>query len=146
MTFVINQLLQCLTQNKYRWICKRYPVKFILARPKQNRQGCQGAQLWGAGEFWLVVDENPSVLKTFNFLATQERHCDAIFQWRMIHKSQPCSVKTIFWNIAKGTRDPRVEFISQDHSAQFTKLEHVTISKSRLSINFKISTKHQHLD
>ena len=28
--------------------------------------------------------------------------------------------------------DPRVEFISQDHSAQFTKLEHVTISKSRL--------------
>ena len=49
-------------------------------------------------------------------------------------------------NIAKGTTDPRVEFISQDHSAQFTKLEHVTISKSRLSINFKISTKHQHLD
>ena len=49
-------------------------------------------------------------------------------------------------NIAKGTTDPRVEFISQDHNAQFTKLEHITISESRLSNNFKISTKHQHLD
>ena len=49
-------------------------------------------------------------------------------------------------NIAKGTTDPGVEFISQDHSAQFTKLEHITISETRLSINFKISTKHQHLD
>ena len=29
---------------------------------------------------------------------------------------------------------------------QFTNLEHTTISESRLSINFKISTKHQHLD
>ena len=33
-------------------------------------------------------------------------------------------------NIAKGTTDPRVEFISQGHSAQFTKLEHITISES----------------
>ena len=49
-------------------------------------------------------------------------------------------------NIAKGTTDLRVEFISQDHSSQFTNLEHVTISESRLSIYFKISTKHQHLD
>ena len=49
-------------------------------------------------------------------------------------------------NIAKGTTDPRVEFISQDHSSQFTNLEHVTVSESRLSIYFKISTKHQHLD
>ena len=55
-------------------------------------------------------------------------------------------IKVIKLNIAKGTTDPRVEFISQDYSAQFTKFEHVTISKSRLSINFKISTKHQHLD
>ena len=39
-------------------------------------------------------------------------------------------------NIAKGTTDPRVEFISHDHSAQFTKLEHITNSESRLSINF----------
>ena len=30
--------------------------------------------------------------------------------------------------------------------SQFTNLEHITISESRLSINFKISTKHQHLD
>ena len=37
-------------------------------------------------------------------------------------------------NIAKGTTDPRVEFISQDHSYQFT--EHITNSESRLSINF----------
>ena len=43
-------------------------------------------------------------------------------------------------NIAKGTTDPRVEFILQDHSSQFTNLEHITISESRLSINFKIST------
>ena len=49
-------------------------------------------------------------------------------------------------NIAKGTTDPRVEFISQDHSSQLKNLEHITISESRLSINFKISTKHQHLD
>ena len=49
-------------------------------------------------------------------------------------------------NIAKGTTDPRVEFISQDHSSQFTNLKHITISESGLSINFKISTKHQYLD
>ena len=49
-------------------------------------------------------------------------------------------------NIAKGRTAPRVEFISQDHSSQFTNFEHITISESRLSINFKISTKHQHLD
>ena len=30
-------------------------------------------------------------------------------------------------NIAKGTTDPRVEFISQDHNSQFTNLEHITI-------------------
>ena len=56
-------------------------------------------------------------------------------------------VKGVYWiNIAKGTMDPRVEFISQDHSSQFTNLEHKTISESRLNIKFKISTKHQHLD
>ena len=44
-------------------------------------------------------------------------------------------------NIAKGTTDPRVEFISQ-----FTNLEHITIPESSLSIKFKISTKHRHLD
>ena len=49
-------------------------------------------------------------------------------------------------NIAKGTTDPRFEFISQDHSSQFKNLEHITISESRLSINVKILTKHQHLD
>ena len=37
---------------------------------------------------------------------------------------------TITTNIAKGTTDPRVEFISQDNSAQLTKLEHMTISES----------------
>ena len=42
-------------------------------------------------------------------------------------------------NIAKGTMDHRVEFISQDHSSQFTNLEHITISESRLSINFNSS-------
>ena len=52
-----------------------------------------------------------------------------------------------FKNIAKGTTDPRIEFISQDHSSRFANLEHITISESRLSINFKKSTwKHQHLD
>ena len=55
-------------------------------------------------------------------------------------------MEVIVLNIAKGTTDPRVEFISQDHSSQFTNLECITISESRLSINFKISTKHQHLD
>ena len=49
-------------------------------------------------------------------------------------------------NIAKGTTDPRVEFILQDHSSRFTNLEHITVSESQLSFNFKISTKHQHLD
>ena len=33
-------------------------------------------------------------------------------------------------NIAKGTTDPRVEFILQDHSSQFANLEHITISDS----------------
>ena len=42
-------------------------------------------------------------------------------------------------NIAKGTTDLRVEFISQDHSSQLTNLEQYTISESRLSIDFKIS-------
>ena len=37
-------------------------------------------------------------------------------------------------NIAKGTSDPRVEFISQDHSSQFTNLEH-------MYYNFRISNK-----
>ena len=51
----------------------------------------------------------------------------------------------MFKNIAKCTTDPRVELISQDYSSQFTNLEHNTISESRLSINFKNSTK-QHLN
>ena len=59
-----------------------------------------------------------------------------IFQfWRPANK--------MIKNIAKGTTDPRVEFISQNHSSQFTNLEHIIISESQLSINFKISTKHQ---
>ena len=37
-------------------------------------------------------------------------------------------------NIAKGTTDLRVEFISQDHSSQFTNLEH-------MYYNFRISNK-----
>ena len=61
-----------------------------------------------------------------------------------LHKYQVWKMKYI--NIAKGTTDPRVEFLSQDHRSQFTNLEHITISESWLSINFKISTKHQHLD
>ena len=51
----------------------------------------------------------------------------------------------IFLNIAKGTTDPRVEFISQDHSSQILNIC-ITISESQISVNFKISTKHQHLD
>ena len=50
-------------------------------------------------------------------------------------------------NIAKGTADPRVEFISQDHSSKFTNLEHITISASRLTSksqpNISISTKYK---
>ena len=49
-------------------------------------------------------------------------------------------------NIAKGTTDPRVEFISQDHSSQFKNLEHISISEYQLSIKIKISTRHKHLD
>ena len=41
---------------------------------------------------------------------------------------------------------PKAQRTSQDYSSQFTNLEHITISAHRLSINFKISTKHQHLD
>ena len=37
-------------------------------------------------------------------------------------------------DVAKGTTDPRVEFISQDHSSQFTNHEHITISECRLTI------------
>ena len=33
-------------------------------------------------------------------------------------------------NIAEGTTDPKVEFISQDNSSQFTNLEYITISES----------------
>ena len=44
-------------------------------------------------------------------------------------------------NIAKGTTDPRAEFISQYHSTQFTNIELITISESWLIINFKILTK-----
>ena len=51
-------------------------------------------------------------------------------------------------NIAKGTTDPRVEFISQVHSSQFTNLDQITISEYRLSAltsksqpNISISTK-----
>ena len=51
-----------------------------------------------------------------------------------------------FINIAKGTTDPRVEFITQVYSSQFTNLDQIIISESRLSISFKISTKHQHLE
>ena len=45
-------------------------------------------------------------------------------------------------NIAKGTTDLRVEFITSFN----TNLDEISISESRLSINFKISTKHQYLD
>ena len=55
------------------------------------------------------------------------------------------NIQGVSKNIAKGTTDLRVEFISQDHSSQFTNLEHIT-TESQLSINLKISTKHQHLD
>ena len=71
------------------------------------------------------------------------------------HHQRCCSVKFynyerlslayVHLNIAKGTTDPRVEFISQDHGSQFTNLEHI-ISEPRLSINFKIPTKHQYFD
>ena len=45
--------------------------------------------------------------------------------------------------IAKGTTDPRVEFI---WTSSYTNLDKISISESRLCINFKISTKHQYLD
>ena len=54
---------------------------------------------------------------------------------------------SVIRNIAKGTTDPRVEFISQDHSSPFTNVDYIAISECpRLSINFKTSTKHQHVD
>ena len=40
-------------------------------------------------------------------------------------------------NIAKGTTDPRVEFISQVYSSQFTNLDKMIISEAQLSINLK---------
>ena len=52
-----------------------------------------------------------------------------------------CQKSAYTKNIAKGTTDPRVEFVSQDHSSQFTNIEHITILESRLSINFKILIK-----
>ena len=74
--------------------------------------------------------------KTKTLMHSMHTHSGMLKSWCTIWNS----------NIAKGTTDPRVEFISQDHSLQFTNLEHITISKSRLCINFKISTKHQYLD
>ena len=52
-----------------------------------------------------------------------------------------CQKSAYTKNIAKGTTDPRVEFVSQDHSSQFTNIEHITISESRF--NFVTSSKHQ---
>ena len=46
-------------------------------------------------------------------------------------KVQKCKIQgpiAKYRNIAKGTTDPRVEFISQDYSSQFTNLEKITIS------------------
>ena len=66
--------------------------------------------------------------------------------WEKTGPGGEAKTQKYFENIAKGTTDPRVEFISQDHSSQLTNLEHITISESPISINFKISNKHQHLD
>ena len=49
-----------------------------------------------------------------------------------------CQKSAYTKNIAKGTTDPRVEFVSQDHSPQLTNIAHITISESQLSIYFKI--------
>ena len=55
-------------------------------------------------------------------------------------------------NIAKGTTDPRVEVQLTEVTwlghitSSNTNLDKTSIAESRLSINFKISTKHQHLD
>ena len=40
----------------------------------------------------------------------------------------------------------QLKAILQKKNSQFTNLEHITMSESRLRIKFKISTKHQHLD
>ena len=52
-------------------------------------------------------------------------------------------------NIVKGTTDPRVEFSSPKVASLVTSdtnLDQISSSESQSSINFKISTKHQHLD
>ena len=66
------------------------------------------------------------------------------FRWNMYTK-QNFSIKDVFRpaladmapikNIGKGTTDLRVEFILQDHSSQFTNLEHI-------KYNFRILIKY----
>ena len=67
------------------------------------------------------------ILLSRNSRIDREKYCNKL--------STTCVIKELVLkrNIAKGTTDPRVEFISQDHSSQFTNLEHN---------NFRISIKH----
>ena len=68
-----------------------------------------------------------------NCPSLESGHNEAVFH---------CNDAHIFTNIAKGTTDPRVEFISQvPHKCWST-----SNSESRWSINLKISTRHQQLD
>ena len=104
---------------------------------------------YGDQIFLQMIIQWDSVQKCFSWVAVRS-HLIKRGQYtnQLYVLIQPGAVgqQNMIENIAKGTTDPRVEFISQDQSSQFTNLEHTRISESRLSINFKISTKHQHLN
>ena len=89
---------------------------------------------WSAAMLLLLVEYSEiystldgRILFSRNSRIDREKYCDKL--------STTCVIKELVLkrNIAKGTTDPRVEFISQDHSSQFTNLEHN---------NFRMSIKH----
>ena len=84
----------------------------------------------------MVGDILISCLCSFSSL----QRCSRWLKTRQRWKLGVLDMEVFFFNIAKGTTDPRVEFISQVQTQILIK------SKSRPSINLKISIKHQHID
>ena len=106
----------------------------------------QDSSLFCKTGFWLGPNYAVNVIDTINTVKRKSCKLQSAFVLLSFAHLSPLLIRPLYKNIAKGTTDPRVEFILQDHSSQFTNLEHITITESQLSINFKISTKHQHLD
>ena len=111
------------TRSTWFWLKYLYSWQQHLGPGQSGR--AVGGKVWDSDQ----IDKCPSSYKIKDIRSSSKMNVAPVFK----HSSK---------NIAKGTTDPRVEFISEDHSSQFTNLEHITIPESRLSINFKFSTKH----